>query len=291
MIREKKRPKQIVIISGKGGTGKTMLSASFAVLADSKVMVDCDVDAANLYLLLRPKVIRSEEFRGGLKAKINALLCNQCGECRSACRFDAISENYAVDAVDCEGCGFCARVCPARAITMKEPVSGEWFISETRYGPFLHAKLGIAEGNSGKLVSQIRQAALELAGNERKRVILVDGPPGIGCPVIASLSGTDLAVVVTEPTLAGIHDMERVFSLARHFRVPVRVVINKFDLNPENARFIHSFCDAHEVEVIGEIPFSEQVSKAIVQGVPPVEFCRDGVRNEIISIWKKLERT
>lgn len=290
MVQGQSSIKQIVIVSGKGGTGKTMLSASFAVLAKSKVTVDCDVDAANLHLLLRPAVIRSEEFRGGLKARVNKDLCNQCGECRSVCRFDSITEGFSIEPMDCEGCGFCARICPEQAIVMEEAVSGEWFLSETKYGPFVHAKLGVAEGNSGKLVSVIRRAAVKIAEEQRKNTILIDGPPGIGCPVIASLSGSDLAVVVTEPTPAGIHDMERIFSLARHFKIPLRVIINKFDLNMENTAFINSFAEASEIEVIGRIPFSTEVSKAIVQGVPPVDFCRNGVREEIVSIWEKIER-
>jgi MinD superfamily P-loop ATPase len=282
--------RQIVIVSGKGGTGKTMLTASLAFLAKNKVLVDCDVDAANLYLLLRPKIIRSESFVGGMKASSDRDLCSRCSLCRTVCRFDAIGDDYSVSSMDCEGCGFCAQVCPARAITMNETVSGEWFISETAYGCFVHAKLGAAEGNSGKLVSVIRQAALKIAKNEGKTRVIIDGPPGIGCPVIASLSGADLAVVVTEPTPTGIHDMERVFSLARQFGTTLKVVINKFDLNWENSEFIHSFCSAHRVEVIGRIPFSAEISKAIVQGVPPVEFCGDPVRKEMVSIWSQIER-
>lgn len=290
MAQRQNSVRQIVVISGKGGTGKTMLSASFAVLAEDKVMVDCDVDAANLYLLLNPVVQTRHDFKAGKKAEISKELCLECGQCITACRFDAIRNDFSVDSFSCEGCGLCGQICPVKAITMKEAVSGEWFISDTKYGPFVHAKLGVAEGNSGKLVSVIRQAAIEIAEEQGKHTILIDGPPGIGCPVIASLSGADLAVVVTEPTPAGIHDMERIFSLARQFKVSLKVLINKFDLNKENTRFINSFCEAHEVEVVGQIPFSAEVSKAIVRGVSPVEFCRDGVREEIISIWKKLER-
>jgi len=281
--------KQIVIISGKGGTGKTMLSASFAVLANSKVMIDCDVDAANLYLMLQPAVLQTHDFKGGLKARLDHRLCNECGECRSVCRFDAIDKDFSINAMDCEGCGLCARICPTGAITMIENVSGQWFISKTKYGPFVHAKLGVAEGNSGKLVSVIRQAALKIAEEQCKNTIIIDGPPGIGCPVIASLSGTNLAVVVTEPTRAGIHDMERILSLTRHFKIPTKVVINKFDLNMENTRFIHSLSEAYELEVIGQIPFSSEVSKAIVQGMPPVEFCRNGIKTEIVRIWETIK--
>jgi len=282
--------KQIAIISGKGGTGKTMLSASFAALAENKVLVDCDVDAANLYLLLRPSVVQKQEFKGGVKAWTDQSRCNRCGLCREACKFEAVLEDFSIDQTDCEGCGLCARVCPENAITMREIVSGEWFVSETRYGPFVHAKLGIAEGNSGKLVAVIRQAAREIAKERCKALIIIDGPPGIGCPVIASLSGADLAVVVTEPTLSGIHDMKRVMALACHFGIPTGIVINKHDLNKENTESIESFAREHGAEVIGRIPFSPEVSKAIVQGIPPVEFCRNGVRTEIISIWEKLQR-
>lgn len=282
--------KQIAIVSGKGGTGKTMLSASFAALAENKVMVDCDVDAANLYLLLHPKVLERHEFKGGAKAWTELSRCTQCGRCREACKFDAVRENFSIDMTDCEGCGLCARICPANAITMKENVSGEWFVSGTKYGPFVYARLGIAEGNSGKLVAVVRQAALKIAEEQRKSTIIVDGPPGIGCPVIASLSGADLAVVVTEPTLSGIHDMERVMSLTCHFGIPTRIVINKHDLNSENTVLIESFAAEHGAEVIGRIPFSSEVSKAIVQCVPPVEFCKGGVQTEIEKIWENLQR-
>jgi MinD superfamily P-loop ATPase len=193
--------KQIVVISGKGGTGKTILTASFAALAQNKVMVDCDVDAADLHLLLQPEIKERHEFRSGMTARINAEICEQCGQCISVCRFDAISKDFIVDPVSCEGCTICSYVCPAGAITLEENISGEWFISNTKYGPLVHAKLGIAEENSGKLVMQVRQAAKEIAEKDNLDYVIIDGPPGIGCPVIASLSGVDLAVIVTEPTL------------------------------------------------------------------------------------------
>ncbi|NWF52770.1 MAG: 4Fe-4S binding protein, partial [Nitrospirae bacterium] len=208
--------KQIVVISGKGGTGKTILTASFASLAKNKVMADCDVDAADLHLLLQPEIKERHEFRSGVTATIDKELCQGCGECISVCRFNAISEDFTVDPISCEGCTICSYVCPAGAIKLEENISGEWFVSETKYGPFVHAKLGIAEENSGKLVSVVRQKAKEIAEKENLDYVIIDGPPGIGCPVIASLANVDLAMIVTEPTLSGIHDMERVAQVSKH---------------------------------------------------------------------------
>jgi len=281
--------KQIVIISGKGGTGKTVLTASFASLAKDKVMVDCDVDAADLHLLLHPSVKERFEFRSGQTARIDKARCCECGECIDMCRFDAIGKDFVIDPVSCEGCALCSRICRYGAITMEENISGEWFISDTRYGPFVHARLGIAEDNSGKLVSMVRQAAKEIAEKEKKTYILIDGPPGIGCPVIASITDTDLAVIVTEPTLSGIHDMQRILDLTEHFHIPVKVVINKFDLNHENSGKINDICESNNIEIVGRIPFSAKVPRSLVQAVPFVEYAEDEVTGEIISIWNKIE--
>ena len=281
--------KQIVIISGKGGTGKTVLTASFASLAKSKVMVDCDVDAADLHLLLHPSVKERFEFRSGQTARIDKALCCECGECIDMCRFNAIGKDFVIDPVSCEGCELCSRICRYGAITMEENISGEWFISDTRFGPFVHARLGIAEDNSGKLVSRIRQAAKEIAEKEKKSYILIDGPPGIGCPVIASITDTDLAVIVTEPTLSGIHDMLRIIDTTGHFQIPVKVVINKFDLNPENSGKIEHICESNNIEIVGRIAFSAKVPRSLVQAVPFVEYAQDEVAGEIISIWNKIE--
>ncbi|MFC1674957.1 ATP-binding protein [Candidatus Omnitrophota bacterium] len=280
--------KQIVVISGKGGTGKTVLTASFAALAKNKVMADCDVDAADLHLLLHPAIKERVEFRSGKTARINKGLCVQCGQCIDACRFEAINEDFIVDPVSCEGCGLCARLCPVSAIKMDENTSGEWYVSETKYGPMIHAKLGIAEENSGKLVSLVRKKAKELAEDEKRDYIIIDGPPGIGCPVIASLSGVDFALVVTEPTLSGIHDMQRVLDVARHFKTETKVVINKCDLNPENSGKIRSICKEKQIEVAGEIPFSKKVSESIVKRVPLVEDIDGPIRDEIVSIWRRI---
>ncbi|HBH86222.1 MAG TPA: (4Fe-4S)-binding protein [Syntrophaceae bacterium] len=281
--------KQIVIISGKGGTGKTVLTASFASLAHNKVMVDCDVDAADLHLLLHPSVKERFEFRSGQTARIDKALCVECGKCIDMCRFDAIGKDFIIDPIACEGCGLCSRICVYEAIVMEENISGEWFISDTRFGPFVHARLGIAEDNSGKLVSRIRQAAKEIAVQENKSYILIDGPPGIGCPVIASITDTDLAVIVTEPTLSGIHDMLRIIDTTGHFQIPVKVVINKYDLNLENTRKINDICESRNIEIVGRIPFSAEVPRSLVQAVPFVEYAKDEVTAEIISIWNTME--
>lgn len=281
--------KQIVVISGKGGTGKTVLTASLASLSKNKVMVDCDVDAADLHLLLRPKIKERHEFRSGKTAKIDKELCQECGECINICRFDAISQDFTVDPISCEGCAICSYVCSVGAIKMEENVSGEWFVSETKYGPFVHAKLGIAEENSGKLVSKVREAAKAIAEQEKLDYVIIDGPPGIGCPVIASLSGVDLALIVTEPTLSGMHDMERVAQVSKHFGVSTKVVINKYDLNPKNSETIKQICEQAEIEVVALLPFSRQVSESIVQGIPLVEFSRNGIAGDIALLWERIK--
>jgi MinD superfamily P-loop ATPase len=281
--------KQIVVISGKGGTGKTVLTASFASLAKNKVMADCDVDAADLHLLLCPTIKDRYEFRSGKTARIDKELCQGCGECLNVCRFGAISEDFTIDPISCEGCTICSYVCPAEAIRMEENVSGEWFISDTKYGPLVHARLGIAEENSGKLVTQVRQAAKEMAEKDNLDYVIIDGPPGIGCPVIASLANVDLALIVTEPTLSGIHDMERVAQVSKHFGVPTKVVINKYDINPDNSEEIKKICQKGDIEVISQLPFSQKVSESIVHGVPLVEFCSDGIAQDISLLWERIK--
>lgn len=280
--------KQIVVISGKGGTGKTFLTASFAALAQNQVMVDCDVDAADLHLLLKPEIRERHAFRGGFTARIVGDRCEQCGECLRVCRFDAISEDFRVDAISCEGCAVCSRICPAGAVIMEENVSGEWYVSDTPYGPLVHAKLGIAEENSGKLVAKVRGVAREIADHEGKDYVLIDGPPGIGCPVIAAITGVDLALIVTEPTLTGIHDMERVARVSRHFGIPTMVVINKCDLNPENSQRIREMCYQADIEVAACIPFSRLVIESIVRGIPFVEYGRNGITETITHLWERI---
>jgi MinD superfamily P-loop ATPase len=280
--------KQLVVISGKGGTGKTVLTACFAVLADRKVLVDCDVDAADLHLLLHPLNRERHEFKSSQVAGIDLARCSRCGLCIDLCRFDAIRKDFVVDPISCEGCGLCSRICPVDAVAMEDRLSGEWFVSETRYGPFVHARLGIAEANSGKLVTLIRQAAKEMAEKDKMDYVIIDGPPGIGCPVIASLADTDLALIVTEPTVSGIHDLLRIIDVTRHFQTPAGVVINKFDLNIENSEEIEKLCGSRGIEIMGEIPFSMEVPRSLVKAVPYVEFARDPVTDEIASIWNKV---
>ncbi len=281
--------KQILVISGKGGTGKTMLTGALAALAKNKVMADCDVDAANLYLLLNPSVREKHPFQSGASAVIDPALCTRCGQCSAACRFDAISRDFVVNPIACEGCGLCTHVCPVGAATMKENTAGDWFISETRYGPFVHAKLGIAEENSGKLVAKVRETAKKIAEAKTADYVIVDGPPGIGCPVIASLSGVDLAVIVTEPTLSAIHDAERVMDLAKHFEVPVKLVVNKWDINPAATGDIRKLCNSRNIPVIGLIPFDRVVVESVLAGEPVTERASGSLKKEFIKIWEAIQ--
>ena len=279
--------KEVVVLSGKGGTGKTSIVASFAALAQSKVLADCDVDAADLYLLLQPQIKQEHEFWSGQTAYIDNEKCNECGLCQEVCRFGAI-QNYAVDPISCEGCGFCSQICPVDAITMSENMSGHWFVSETRYGPLVHARLGIAQENSGRLVALVRQNAKHIAEEENLSYIIVDGPPGIGCAVISSLSGADLALLVTEPTLSGMHDLDRIIELCRHFGIPALACINKYDINEENSRQIESYCANQKVEVVSLIPFDNVVTEALVNGLPVVEFSDGRVKQEIENLWQSV---
>ncbi len=276
--------KELVVISGKGGTGKTTMVGSFAALADDKVLADCDVDAADLHLLLAPRVERDEEFWSGQVAEIDPDRCTRCGICEELCRFRAI-EDCVVNPLACEGCGFCYNACPENAVAMKPCMAGKWYVSETKYGPLVHAKLGIAEENSGKLVALVRQNARSLGEEKGLDCIITDGPPGIGCPVIASLSGADLALLVTEPTLSGIHDLERVLGTCRHFGVPAVVCINKHDINPENCRRIEDYCRGQGVEVVSKIPVDNVVTEALVNGLPVVEYAHNGASSDIAALW------
>jgi len=277
-----------VVISGKGGTGKTSIVASFAALANGKVMADCDVDAADLHLLLEPRIRRREEFRSSKSAVIDLERCIQCDRCREVCRYQAISETYLVDKIACEGCGVCVHFCPEQAIELQQNLSGEWFVSDTRFGPLVHAKLGIAEENSGKLVAVVRQNAKSLAQDQGLDLILVDGAPGIGCPVISSIAGATAVLVVTEPTLSGIHDMKRVVDLAAHFQIPAFVCVNKFDLNQELTAQVEKFCGQCRLKLVGKIHYDKVVTKAMVQGKTVVEYSSGLVAKEIEKLWRQL---
>jgi MinD superfamily P-loop ATPase len=281
--------KEVVILSGKGGTGKTSIVGSFAAIAQNKVMADCDVDAADLHLLLNPSIKEKNEFWSGQTAFLEEYKCKKCGLCLGYCRFNAF-KGFRVDPVSCEGCGFCYHLCPVEAITMRENLAGQWFISETRYGPLVHARLGIAQENSGKLVALVRQQAKELAEKDGLDYVITDGPPGIGCPVISSLSGVSLALIVTEPTLSGIHDMERVLGVCKHFGVPAMVCINKYDLNDKNTIAIHDYCQENGVDVAAMIPFDNAVTEAMVKGISIVEHSDGRVSREIKSLWQNIDR-
>ena len=279
--------KELVVLSGKGGTGKTSIVGSFAAVAQSKVLADCDVDAADLHLLLQPVIQQKHEFWSGQVAFIDEAKCTQCGLCQDVCRFDAIND-FKVAPVSCEGCGFCWHICPDEAITMKENLSGRWFISDTKYGPLAHARLGTAQENSGKLVALVRQQAKLIAERQGLDYIISDGPPGIGCPVISSLSGANLALLVTEPTLSGIHDLERVIGVCHHFGVPAVVCINKYDINEDNTNQIESDCLNQGVAVVAKIPFDNVVTEALVRGLPVVEYTQNSVARQIETLWQTL---
>ncbi len=282
--------KQIVIISGKGGTGKTVLTASFASLAKNAVFADCDVDAADLHLLLKPVIKEKNIFKSGFTAVIKEDKCIECGKCIEVCRFDAIKENFFVDSISCEGCAFCSYVCPTQAIEMQENVSGEWFIAKTKYGPMVHARLGIGEENSGKLVSLVREKAKEIAIEENKDLIIIDGSPGIGCPVIASITGVDYAIIVTEPTISGLHDAKRVAEVGKHFKVPLKLIVNKYDLNVNITKIIEKFCNDNSIEILGRITFDKLVISAMVEGKTIIEFNKGKAKKEILKIWERLKK-
>lgn len=289
--------KQIVILSGKGGTGKTSVAAAFAHLASQTlpalpVLVDADVDASNLELLLAPRVLETHDFIGGQIATVDATLCTGCRTCTEVCRFGAIVEEdnrSAVDPLACEGCGVCTTQCPSGAIHMEPHMSGRWFRSETRYGPLFHAALYPAQENSGKLVALIKQQALQLARNDDHPLMLVDGPPGVGCPVIATAAGADLAVIVAEPTTAGIHDMKRILKTTQHFRLPSLVCVNKYDISPQGFDEIITYCCDHNLTVIGRLPFDTTVIEAMVHGQPPTLYRTDGyIRRAFQETWEQV---
>jgi MinD superfamily P-loop ATPase len=288
--------KQVVILSGKGGTGKTSVAAAFAHLAyaDSlrSVLADADVDAANLGLVLSPRVIEEHDFVGGSIAVIDPDKCDGCGVCVSVCRFDAVQVReggYRIDPIPCDGCAACVYQCPTKAIRMESQVVGRWFRSESRYGPLFHAALRPAQENSGKLVTLVKQKARLLALDENYSAVIVDGPPGIGCPVISAASGADLALIVTEPTVAGIHDMERALKTTAHFRVPSFVCINKADVYPDGAAQIEAYCREHDIEIVGRIPFDQTVTEAMVNGEPVTAYRPDAPASRAMrAVWERI---
>lgn len=281
--------KEIVIISGKGGTGKTTITSALASLVENKVMADCDVDAADLHLILSPDIQKQENFYSGKTAYVRQEDCTQCGKCVEVCQFNAISPDFVVDPVSCEGCGVCVAFCPVNAIDFNENLSGQWYISNTRFGTLVHAKLGIAEENSGKLVTLVRKQAKELAEKENAEYIIVDGAPGVGCPVISSIGGAAAVLVVTEPTLSGLHDMERVVSLAsEHFGIPTLVCVNKADLNLEITEKIMQFCDENGIVFAGQVPYDDFTTKAMVEGKNVFEYKEGPAAVAIRQVWNMI---
>jgi len=281
--------KQFTIISGKGGTGKTTITAAFASLVENAVLADCDVDAPDLHLILKPEIKETVEFSGLKIASKDEEKCTECGKCREYCRFDAIDDDLKIIDERCEGCGVCEYVCPADAIHLVDRKSGFAYLSETRFGPMSHAELNTAEEASGKLISVVRNNARILADKYNKDLIIIDGPPGIGCPVIAAISGVDLVLIVTEPTVSGIHDMERILGVAGHFSIPALVCINKFDINPGNTQVIEKYCAENGLGVVGKIPYDETPTMAMIKEMTVVEFSDNEFSKNIKKIWENIK--
>ncbi|HQE93667.1 MAG TPA: ATP-binding protein [Anaerolineae bacterium] len=285
--------KQLVILSGKGGTGKTTVAAALAYLAAQScatVLADADVDAANLGLVLAPVTQETHDFTGGAVAVVDAARCVACGRCAEVCRFDAIraGDVYRVDPLACEGCAACVYECPAGALAMQPQRAGQWFVAATRYGPLYHAHLFAGQENSGKLVTLVKQMARLRAFDDNADLLLIDGPPGIGCPVIAALSGADLALIVAEPTVSGAHDLERILGLAAHFNIPAAVLLNKSDLSPAQAEVIAAYCDAQDIPLVGRLPYDPAVTEALVRG-EPVTATAGPVSAALQEVWATLQ--
>ncbi len=288
--------RELVVISGKGGTGKTSIVASFFALAEQATVADCDVDAADLHLVLAPTILNRRPFSGGHVASIDQEQCTDCGLCLEHCRFTAIRRDdrgaepaYQVDPISCEGCGVCADICPVQAAEMVPSTNGQWFVSKTRCGPMVHARLGIAQENSGKLVSLIRREGVALASSNDCQLLIGDGSPGIGCPVIASITGSRMVLVVTEPTLSGLHDLKRVAELTDQFGIQTAVCINKVDINPEIAQRIEREAQQLDVPVLGHVRYDEAVTAAQIRQMSVVEYGDSPAAQDIRALWEQVK--
>jgi MinD superfamily P-loop ATPase len=282
---------EVLIISGKGGTGKTSLTAAFCHLADRPVICDLDVDTPDLHLLLQPEKLKSETFISGNEASVRTEMCTLCGTCIDLCKYQAISErngSMVVNPYKCEGCKVCVAYCPEEAIDFPEKHCGDWYLSDTRFGPMVHAQLFPAEENSGRLVALLKKEAKALAEQKGAPLILSDGPPGIGCPVISALSGANLAVIVTEPTPSGIHDLKRILELCEHFNIPAAVIINKADLNPDQTRAIEDYCRENSRRVMAKLPHDPVMTEAMVQGKTVTEFRACELSDRLKNAWKEI---
>jgi len=280
--------KQLTVISGKGGTGKTTITAAFASLVNNAVFADCDVDAADLHLILKPNVKKTIGFQGLKIASVNQEICNYCKKCFKQCRFNAIDKDINIIVESCEGCGVCEYICPVEAIKMIDRDSGFSYISDTRFGPMAHAILKTAEEASGKLVTVVRNNAKTIAEEKKKDLVIIDGPPGIGCPVIASISGVDLVLIVTEPTLSAIHDLERILHVAYHFKIPAVICINKFDINLENTEKIEEYCKNNNLDIVGKLPYNNIVTEAMINEKNVIEYSKGDFSNMVIKMWNEI---
>ncbi len=283
--------RELVVLSGKGGSGKTSVLSGFAAIPGEKILCDADVDAADLHLILNPEILETHDFVSGNTAVVNPEKCTGCGRCRELCRFSAIDEQFRIDPLECEGCGVCVHFCPEKAIDFPENNCGQWFLSDTRFGPMAHARLAIAEENSGKLVSLVRREAEKLAEEKDIKLILTDGPPGVGCPVIASLGGATAVLIVSEPTVSGIHDMKRVVELCEFFGIPAWLAVNKFDLNLDQTKMIEAYAAEKGAKLMGRVPFDSTFTKAMVEGLTVQEYDPEsGAAVAVSELWKTLEQ-
>jgi MinD superfamily P-loop ATPase len=281
--------KELVILSGKGGTGKTSITSAFASLAENIILCDADVDAADLHLILNPDIRKTSDFKGGHEAIIDHDKCSQCGQCIDLCKFDAISNDFEIIPFECEGCGVCVDLCPEQAIDFPETICGQWFVSDTRFGPMVHARLGIGQENSGKLVSLVRQEAKKIAVKDKIDIILTDGPPGIGCPVIASVGQATAILIIAEPTVSGIHDMERVGQLCDHFNIPAMICINKYDLNLKQTEKIELLAREKGIAVVGKISFDSIFIESMIQTKTIFETNKNSrVSMEVRQTWENI---
>ena len=287
--------REVVVLSGKGGTGKTSIVGAFASLAKDKVLSDCDVDAADLHLLLNPVIKQRGLFSGGKSAEIKPDYCTGCGDCFRECRFEAIREvtyqqrdSYEIDSLACEGCGVCCIVCEHDAVRCEQAINGEWYISDTRLGPMSHAKLGVAEENSGRLVTLVRDKNSRVAASYAISECIIDGSPGTGCPVIASITGAAYALAVTEPTVSGLHDLQRVLEVIQHFRIPSGVIVNKADLNANMTEKIREMAKKNNATFLGTLPYDFRITEAQVNGLSVVEYVDDELTEKIRVLWEAI---